>query len=183
MLELRGVSKGKHKVVCLFYIIHLVSNHTLRRDNLPKDTYSKWEDEGTLEKRIETIKELVAKKIPQKKIAEVLGISERVIIKLKKEHASIRNAFIYGNKELKDSLVNAIYERAVGVKKEEITTIIEETPRGQKKRVSKTIKHYPPDPSAAKYLLIINFGREFNDRKEEIELMEKRVDNKEEIWK
>ena len=149
---------------------------------MPKDTYVKWTDEGTLADRIKTIQELVAKKIPQKEIAKVLGISERVIIKLKNEHPQIKNAFIFGNQELKDTLVNAVYERAVGASTEDVTTTIEETPRGQRKRITKTKKSYPPDFHSARYLLITTFGRNYNAKKEEIDIMRKRQESKDEEW-
>jgi len=149
---------------------------------MPKDTYLKWKVEGSLEDKLKTIKEMIAKKITQKDIAEVLGISERVLIKLKKEHSDVMNAFIFGNQELKDTLVNAIYERAVGVTREDVTTTIEEIANGKKKKISRTIRKYPPDANAARYLLITKFGREHNEKREEIDLMYKKQEDKNEKW-
>jgi len=149
---------------------------------LAQDTYLKWEDEGSLDERIATIKELVSKRITQKEIAKTMGISERVLIKLKKEHPRIKNAIIFGFRELKDTLVNAIYERAIGVTTDRKTTILEETPNGQKKKITRIEKQHPPDFHSARYLLITTFGKEFNEKKEEIELMYKKYADKDEKW-
>ena len=149
---------------------------------MAQDTYSKWEDEGSLDERIATIKELVSKRITQKEIAKTMGISERVLIKLKKEHPRIKNAFIFGFKELKDRLVNAIYERAIGVTTDRKTTTFEETPNGQKKKITRIEKQHPPDFHSARYLLITTFGKEFNEKKEELELMYKKYADKDEKW-
>lgn len=149
---------------------------------MPKDTYTKWEEEGSLDERLEIIKELVSKRIIQKDIAKAMGISERVLIKLKKEHPRIKHAFIFGFKELKATLINAIYERAVGAVTDKKTTTLEETPNGQKKKMTKTEQKHPPDFNSARYLLITTFGREFNEKKDEIDLMYKKQKDKDENW-
>jgi hypothetical protein len=145
--------------------------------------YETWENEDSIDERIATIKELVSKRIPQRDIAKVLGISERVLIKLKKEQVCIRNAFIFGDMKLKDTLVNSIYEKAIGIKLEDTNTTIEESKTGRKKKIVKTTKSYPPDFQSARYLLITKFGRDYNERKEELDLMDKRYRDKEEEWK
>lgn len=150
---------------------------------MKKETYFKWQEQGILQKNIGTIKELTSKNITQKDIAVALNISERVLIKMKKTHPQISNAFIFGNDDLKDNLVSAIYKKAIGFTVEDVVTTMEESKTGQKKKIQKTKKTYVPDFNAARYLLIINFGREYNDKKEELILMEKRVNSKDEEWK
>ena len=46
----------------------------------------------------------------------------------------------------------------------------------------KTKKRALPDISAIRYLMIIKFGRECNERKDEIEAMYKRLEKGEETW-
>ena len=78
--------------------------------------------------------------------------------------------------------MDALFQRAVGIEYEEVQTIIEETSSGTKKRLVKTKKKALPDFNAIKYLLIIKFGREYNERKEEIDIMLKRIEKGEETW-
>ena len=75
-----------------------------------------------------------------------------------------------------------MYRRAVGFEYEETQTVIEETKTGQKKRITKFKKQSLPDIAAIKYLLITKFGIEFNEKKTEIELMARRIENGEEEW-
>lgn len=49
--------------------------------------------------------------------------------------------------------MNALIKRALGYDYEEVTTLIEETKSGTKKKISKVRKHVPPDPASARYLL------------------------------
>jgi CRISPR/Cas system CSM-associated protein Csm2 small subunit len=65
---------------------------------------------------------------------------------------------------------------------EEIQTIIEETKTGTKKKIVKTKKKALPDFNAAKYLLAIKFGRKYNEKKEIIALMEKRIAQGDDVW-
>ena len=146
------------------------------------DTYEIWERDGILDERLNLIQELVSKRISQGKIAEAIGISERTLIKLKNAHARLKNAFTLGDLDLKDKLVDAIYRRAIGYEIEEIQTVVEDSKAGPKKRIVKNKKVVAPDFNAARYLLLIKFGREYNDKKEEIEIMEKRLQKGEEVW-
>lgn len=58
----------------------------------------------------------------------------------------------------------------------------EETKTGNKKRITKYKKRALPDVSAIKYLLVIHFGIEFNEKKAELELMARRLEKDEEEW-
>lgn len=146
------------------------------------DTYEKWEKSGHLDEKLEAIKEMVAKRATQRQVAEYLGISEKTIIKLRKVHPKLNDAFSYGDEVLKNTLLDAIYQKAIGFEYEESQTIIEETKTGNKKRIAKYKKRALPDVSAIKYLLVIHFGIEFNEKKAELELMARRLEKDEEEW-
>lgn len=147
-----------------------------------RDTYEQWEADGVLEERLNSIKELAGKRIIQKEIAKFLGLSEKGLIHLKKLHPRLNQAFIEGDSELKYKLFDAVYQKAVGFEYEETQTIIEETKTGTKKKIVKNKKRSLPDFNALKYLLIIKFGREYNDKREEIDLMYKRAEQGDEVW-
>jgi len=146
------------------------------------DTYQQWEADGVLDERIKSIQDMVARRIIQKDIAKAMNLSENTLIKLKRSHPRLNQAFINGDDELKYKLMDALFQRAVGMEYEEVQTIIEESSSGTKKRLVKTKKKALPDFNAIKYLLIIKFGREYNERKEEIDIMLKRIEKGEETW-
>jgi hypothetical protein len=146
------------------------------------DTYQQWEADGVLDERIKSIQDMVARRIIQKDIAKAMNLSENTLIKLKRSHPRLNQAFINGDDELKYKPMDALFQRAVGMEYEEVQTIIEETSSGTKKRLVKTKKKALPDFNAIKYLLIIKFGREYNERKEEIDIMLKRIEKGEETW-
>jgi len=146
------------------------------------DTYQQWEADGVLDERIKSIQDMVARRIIQKDIAKAMNLSENTLIKLKRSHPRLNQAFINGDDELKYKLMDALFQRAVGIEYEEVQTIIEETSSGTKKRLVKTKKKALPDFNAIKYLLIIKFGREYNERREEIDIMLKRIEKGEETW-
>lgn len=146
------------------------------------DTYERWEKSGHLETKLKAIAEMVSKRATQKEVAEFLGITEKTLIKLRKTHQRLDDAFEFGDEELKNNLIDAMYRRAVGFEYEETQTVIEETKTGQKKRITKFKKQSLPDIAAIKYLLITKFGIDFNEKKAEIELMARRIENGEEKW-
>lgn len=125
---------------------------------------------------------MVEKRFPQKVIAEAIGLSERTLIKLRKAHVKLNQAFIEGKEVMKVQLIDAMLQRALGFEYEEIQTIIEETKTGTKKRLVKNKRRALPDIGAIKYLLIIHFGLDYNDRKDEIELMRERIEKGDEVW-
>ncbi|MDY0278640.1 MAG: hypothetical protein RBQ97_11220 [Acholeplasma sp.] len=138
------------------------------------DTYEKWEQAGQLKEKFKAIKEMVAKRATQRQVAEYLGITEKTLISIRKKHPKLNDAFNYGNEELKVALMDAIYKKPVGFEYEETQTIIEETKTGNKKRITRYKKQSLPDVVALKYLLIIHFGNEFNEKnfiKENLEHM------------
>jgi predicted transcriptional regulator len=147
-----------------------------------KDLYERWEESGILSDRLSGIQEMASKRVSQKDIATYLGVTEKTLIKLKKVHPKMNRAFQYADEEMKYKLIDAMYQRAIGMEYEEVQTIIEETSSGTKKRLVKTKKKALPDIGAIKYLLVIKFGRDYNERKDEIEAMLKRLEKREEVW-
>ena len=146
------------------------------------DLYEKWEASGHLDDKLKSISGMVSKRSTQRQVAEYLGITEKTIIKLRKVHPKLNNAFQYGDEELKHKLLDAVYRRAIGFEYEETQTVIEETKTGTKKRITKFKKQSLPDIAAIKYLLITKFGIEYNEKKAEIEIMAKRLEQGEEEW-
>ena len=146
------------------------------------DYYEKWERDGILDKRLNEIKELISKGVPQVEIAKILGMSEKTMYKLKNRHPKMNQAFVFGNDDLKYTLIDTLIKKAVGYEYEETQTTIEETKTGTKKKIVKYKKKAQPDMNAARYLLIIKFGRDYNDKKEEIDAMYERLRNREEKW-
>jgi predicted transcriptional regulator len=146
------------------------------------DYYEKWERDGILDKRLNEIKELISKGVPQVEIAKILGMSEKTMYKLKNRHPKMNQAFVFGNDDLKYTLIDTLIKKAVGYEYEETQTTIEETKTGTKKKIVKYKKKAQPDMNAVRYLLIIKFGRDYNDKKEEIDAMYERLRNREEKW-
>lgn len=146
------------------------------------DSFEKWEKQGLLKEKLDLIEKLASKNITQVKIAKALGISEKTLQKLKNRHVDFARAFSKGESDMKDNLISAIYNKAIGFQKEETQTLIETYNGRSKKKVVKNKKYYPPDLSSAKYLLITKFGRNYNDKKDELDIMEKRLDERHEEW-
>lgn len=146
------------------------------------DSFEKWEKQGLLKEKLDLIEKLASKNINQVKIAKALGISEKTLQKLKNRHVDFARAFSKGESDMKDNLISAIYNKAIGFQKEETQTLIETYNGRSKKKVVKNKKYYPPDLSSAKYLLITKFGRNYNDKKDELDIMEKRIDERHEEW-
>jgi hypothetical protein len=146
------------------------------------DTFERWENQGLLKEKLRIIEELVSKNVVQEKIAKVLGISEKTLQKLKNRHVEFARAFSKGETDMKDNLIGAIYKKAIGFEHEDIQTLVEDHNGRSKKKIVKTKKYYPPDLNSARYLLIIKFGRPFNDKKDELDLLERRIDEKQDEW-
>lgn len=140
------------------------------------NTYQQWIKNGILESKIKSIRRWASQNATQKKIAQNLGISEKTFIELKKKYPEINKAIIEGEEQLKQDILDALYKRAVGYNTEDEVQNLEVMPDGRRKqKITKTKRHYPPDVDAAKYLLFTKFGREFHPKKEELEIMEKKL--------
>lgn len=153
----------------------------MKRRKMP-DTYEKWERSGLLERKLEGIRDMISRRATQKQVAEYLGITQKTLIKLKKKHPRLADAIDRGNEDLRKELNDAMYKMAVGYHYEVTTSTIEESKSGTRKRVVKETRYAKPEFPANRYLLITRFGIDYNEKKAEIELMEKRIENTEEVW-
>ena len=147
----------------------------------PVSLYNQWKKKGILDEKVQIVYEFYSKKITTRTIQSNLGISPRTWMKIKKE-PEFKEAIKMGEEELKENLINAIYFRAVGLHLEDSQNQVEESKSGVKKKVNKTRKEALPDWNAARYLLIIKFGRQYNEKKEELDLVRKRLEQGNEQW-
>ena len=152
-----------------------------KKGKLP-DTYEKWEQQGLLEIKLSGIRDMVSKRATQKLIAEYLGITEKTFIKLKKKHVKLAQAIDRGNEDLRLEAESKLLMVAFGHEIENVKTIIEESNSRQVKRIIREKKQISPNFAAIRYLFITKFGIDYNEKKEEIELMAKRLENDEESW-
>ncbi len=146
------------------------------------DTFETWRRQGILEERLRLIKDLSLKQATQEEIASNLRLSQKTFIKLRNAHPEIVQAMTSGELELKKKLIDAVIMKAIGFEHESVDTYIEDNGGRPKKKLHKQIKYYPPDFAALKYLLIVKYGRDFNDRKEELDLMAKKFIENKEVW-
>lgn len=147
-----------------------------------KNIYQEWKSKNELKSKLELVKKLAGTGANEDMIAIALDISKRTFQSIKNKHADFKSAYEEGKERFKGMLMEAIVKRAVGFKSTDEDQYIEETARGTKKRIIKHIKEVPPDVSAAKYLLTIHFGREYSDKKLELELAEKKMEKLSEEW-
>ena len=80
--------------------------------------------------------------------------------------------------------MGALYKKAMGYELVEEEQFIEDKGKGeqQKRKIHRTKKQIGPDYKAIVYLLNKHFGREFSERADELELMEKRQSLGKEEW-
>ena len=141
------------------------------------DRYDDWVLDGTLKAKLNYIETNVAMGMTQKQIALYLGISRKTLTRLKKSHQDLARSFEVGNENLKESLLQSIYKMAMGYviedERQEIEVVGKREP---KKKIVKTKRSIPASFEAAKYMLMVRFGREFNDHKDQIEIQEKKME-------
>ena len=147
-----------------------------------KDNYQEWKEKNELTSKLELIKRIAGSGASISVIAEKLGVSRRTFISLKNKYKAISESYEEGKGTFKGNLIEAMIKRALGFKTTDEDQYIEETSRGTRKRIVKHIKEMPPDIGAIKYLLVTHFGREFSEKKYELELMEKRIEKGIEEW-
>src|SRR5690554_1955040 len=145
---------------------------------LRKDNYQVWKKEGTLKSKLKLIKDLASRSCGMGIIASELGIAESTLYALRKKYKDVDNAYEDGRNLLKKSLLEKMYERAMGFAITNEDQIIEQTPTGTKKKIIKQTRTIIGDMGVARYLLIVNFGKEFSEKKYEIELSEQKIINK-----
>lgn len=143
------------------------------------DTYQQWVKNGTVDTYLSSIRRWVSDNATQKQIAKNLHITEKTLISLKQKHKEVQQAFDEGDDILRVELENAILKRARGMKLEdEVQTyeMVDGATGRKKQRIVKTKKEIPPDTQAAIYLLQTKFGRGYNPRKDQINIMEKKAE-------
>lgn len=143
------------------------------------DTYQQWVKSGSADTYLSSIRRWVSDNATQKQIAKNLHITEKTLISLKQKHKEVQQAFDEGDDILRVELENAILKRARGMKLEdEVQTyeMVDGVTGRKKQRIVKTKKEIPPDTQAAIYLLQTKFGRGYNPRKDQINIMEKKAE-------
>lgn len=150
-----------------------------------KDNYQTWKNDGVLQSKLKLIKELASRSCGMGVIATELGISENTLYSLRKKYKDVEKSYEDGRNMLKKSLLEKMFERAMGFTIVNEDQIIEQTPTGTKKKVIKQTRTILGDMGVARYLLIINFGKEYSEKKYELELSEQKVleRQKENDWK
>lgn len=150
-----------------------------------KDNYQTWKNDGVLQSKLNLIKELASRSCGMGVIATELGISENTLYSLRKKYKDVEKSYEDGRNMLKKSLLEKMFERAMGFTIVNEDQIIEQTPTGTKKKVIKQTRTILGDMGVARYLLIINFGKEYSEKKYELELSEQKVleRQKENDWK
>lgn len=149
-----------------------------------KDTYQKWQESGQLPQILEFIKECSRKLISQSEMCKYLKIDDSVFVRLKKRYPELQAIMDNAKLDLKKDLVGALYKKAIGYEVVEEEQFIEDRGKGkeQKRKIHRTKKQVPPDFKSIVYLLTKNFGREFSEKQEELELMDKRIALLKEEW-
>lgn len=149
------------------------------------DTYEKWVQQGIVKKKLKDIQDMVAKNITQKRIATYLGMTEKTLIKLKKKHKKLEEAFIFGNDKLIQDCFDSLYRKAMGFK-EPVRTVHAEDNKSvknnKKGKVTITEKYYPPCLPSLKYLMLLRGGKQYNERREELDLLKERNELRKEEW-
>ncbi|MCL2521282.1 MAG: hypothetical protein FWE36_00305 [Erysipelotrichales bacterium] len=150
-----------------------------------KDIYKVWVEDKTLESKLKLIKELASKSCGMEIIASILGISETTLYTLRKKYQDVDEAYVTGRNLLKQSLLEMMFKKAMGFQIIDEDTYIEQTSSGTKKKILKKMRNVLPDPGVGRYLLIINFGKEYSEKKYELELSEKKAEikNNESEWR
>ncbi len=143
--------------------------------DMRKDIYQKWKTDGLVQSKLKLIKELASRSCGMGVIASELGMSESNLYTLRKRCKDIDQAYEDGRNLLKKSLLEKMFERAMGFTITNEDQIIEQTPTGTKKKIIKQTRTILGDMGDARYLLIINFGKEYSEKKYELELTEQKV--------
>ena len=149
-----------------------------------RDTFQIWRDSGDLPKVLDFIKECSRKLISQREMCEYLKLNEATFTRLKKKHPEIQEAQRQAKLDLKQDLMGALYKKAMGYETVDEEQFIEDRGQGQpqKRKIHRTKKEVGPDYKSIIYLLTKHFGREFSERSDEYELMEKRIALGKEEW-
>ena len=152
---------------------------------MKRDTYQMWKDTGQLPQVLEFIKECSRKLVTQKEMCTYLNLDEATFTRLKKKHPELDEAFHKAKLDLKKDLMGALYKKAIGYEVVEEEQFIEDKGKGeqQKRKIHRTKKQVGPDYKAIVYLLNKHFGREFNERYDDFEILKEKQALLKEEWK
>jgi hypothetical protein len=151
---------------------------------MKRDTYQMWKDTGQLPQVLEFIKECSRKLVTQKEMCTYLNLDEATFTRLKKKHPELDEAFHKAKLDLKKDLMGALYKKAIGYELVEEEQFIEDKGKGeqQKRKIHRTKKQVGPDYKAIVYLLNKHFGREFNERYDDFEILKEKQALLKEEW-
>ena len=151
---------------------------------MKRDTYQMWKDTGQLPQVLEFIKECSRKLVTQKEMCTYLNLDEATFTRLKKKHPELDEAFHKAKLDLKKDLMGALYKKAIGYELIEEEQFIEDKGKGeqQKRKIHRTKKQVGPDYKAIVYLLNKHFGREFNERYDDFEILKEKQALLKEEW-
>jgi transposase-like protein len=144
-----------------------------------RDKYQLWQSENIHESKLRLIKELASKGCGMNIIATQLDMCENTLYALRKKHKPVDLALTSGKDELEKNLLTKMYERAMGFTITDEDIFLEQTPTGTQKKVVKKLRHILADSAVLRYLLIIHFGKKYSEKKYELELSEKKQQDKE----
>jgi len=104
-----------------------------------KDIYQTWKIEGLVQAKLKLIKELASRSCGMGVIASQLEISESTLYAIRKKYKDVERAYEDGRNLLKKSLLEKMFERAMGFTITNEDQVIEQTPTGTKKKIIKHI--------------------------------------------
>ena len=149
-----------------------------------KDIYEKWLESGQLPQILDFIRDCSRKLVTQREMCQYLGINEATFSRLKKAHPELEELQMKAKFDLKKDLVGALYKKAMGFETIEEEQFIEDKGKGQeaKRKIHRIKKQVPPDYKSILYLLTKNFGREYCERFEDMQLVERKMAEAKEVW-
>jgi hypothetical protein len=106
---------------------------------------------------LKKIKDLARLGTSNKKIAEIIGISEHTLYDWMKKYPEIDNAINCANELMDAKVVNALFRKTQGL------TLVEKTFDGEGNLISKTTKKVAPDTNAMKYWLKVRRKNQENN--------------------
>ncbi len=101
---------------------------------------------------------------------------------MKHKYPQIQEAIDKPRYELKKDLASAMYKKAMGYESVDEDQLIEEKDDKQMKKVHRVKKQIGPDYKVITYLLTKKFGKEYSERFEDLQLMEKKIAMQKEEW-
>ncbi|MDL2292522.1 hypothetical protein LJC17_02920 [Acholeplasma sp. OttesenSCG-928-E16] len=167
-----------------FYFYSKKGSECLMSKRGKRTVMEQWEEDGRLEEVMEFIKECSRKLITQAEMCEHLKINEATFSRMKKKHPEIQKIQNEALLDLKKDLAGALYKKAVGFELIEETQDIEDGGKGQKqkRKIHRVKKQVAPDYKSIIYLLSKTFGREYSERYEELQMMERKLEQAKEEW-